>query len=128
MYNRTQLMGRVVKDPEKKNLSSFDLTQFTIAQNRKVKDKETSHYYDCKAWGKLSQRAMTLKKGDLIILEGRLDQETWTKQDGSKASKLVINIQSLQLIPKLEKLNYDTSEGIYPAIEVDYTGAGEEIF
>lgn len=117
-------MGRLVKDPEKKNISSFDLTQFTIAQNRKIKEREETHFYDCKAWGKQSEWAMKLKKGDLVILEGRLDQETWSKQDGTKASKLVINIQRLQLIPKMDRIS-NPSENIYPEPIEDYNDGGE---
>ena len=126
MYNRFQLIGRLVKNPERKNLSTFDLAQFTLAQNRKVKEQDIAQYYDCKAWGKTCDRMMNFKKGDLVLIEGRLDQETWQKSDGTKGSKLVVNVMSCMLIPKIDKV--DISEGIYPHVEIEYSGAAENIF
>lgn len=126
MYNRIQLIGRLAKNPEKKNLSTFDLAQFTLVQNRKSKEQDIAQYYDCKAWGKTCEKIMNFKKGDLVLIEGRLDQETWSKPDGTKGSKHIVNVMSCMLIPKLDKV--DTSEGIYPHVEVEYSGAGEDIF
>lgn len=127
MYNRFQLIGRLVKNPERKNLSTFDLAQFTLAQNRKVKEQDIAQYYDCKAWGKTCDRIMNFKKGDLIFIEGRLDQETWQKQDGTRGSKHVINVNAIMVIHKADQVS-DPSEGIYPAVEVDYNGSADEIF
>lgn len=128
MWNEIQLIGRLVKDPDRKKVSSYDLAQFTLVQNKGTGDKQIAMYYDCKAWGKACEKSMQFKKGDLIIIRGRLDQETWTKQDGTRGSKHVINVNIMMLIPKTDKLNADPSEGIYPAVEVDYSGPAEAIF
>lgn len=127
MWNKIQLIGRLTREPERKNISSYDLAQFSLAQNKKQKDKDVAMYYDCKGWGKVCERVMKLKKGDLVIVEGRLEQETWSRQDGTRGSKHVINVNAVMVIPKADQIS-DPSEGNYPGVEVDYSGPAEDIF
>lgn len=100
MWNYIQLIGRVTKDVELKKVGGYDMATFSLAQNRKVKDKEIAMYFDCKAWNKTGERAGKLKKGELVVVQGRLEQEQWEDNHGNKKSKHVVNVQSILVIPK----------------------------
>lgn len=112
MYNYIQLIGRVVKDAETKQFGSNGLAQFTLVQNRKVKEKEIANYYDCKAWNKIAERASKLIKGNYIVVQGRLEQESWQDNNGNKRSKHVIVVQSLLVIPKGESHEDESQEEV----------------
>ena len=121
MWNKIQLLGRLTKDPEQKKAGSYDITVFSLAQNIKNKDNENAHFYDCKAWNKTAQLMMNAKKGDLILIDGKLEHERWEK-NGTKYSKHIINVQSVFFLNKLQNQKTDESEGIYP----DYQSGMED--
>jgi single-strand DNA-binding protein len=89
--NRIVVCGRLVRDPELKNVGGYDLCSFTIASSKKTKDKNIANFFDITLWGKLAPFiAEFSRKGKQVIVDGRLDQQTWEGQDGSKKSKMVI--------------------------------------
>ena len=97
--NRVVVCGRLTKDPELKSVSGYDLCTFTIAVGKKTKDKKLANFFDVNVWGKL---AVIIKdfasKGKQVIVDGKLDQQTWDDKDGSKRSKIVIIADSVQLV------------------------------
>ena len=103
--NSVTIEGRLGSDPEKKGNENGPVL-FTVCwnQNRKLPSGEwesTPNWFDVKTWGKTRDTALGLRKGDLAVVEGRLKQEVWEK-DGQKRSKLVIEAQSVAVVPKGE--------------------------
>jgi len=97
-------MGRVVADPMiRYTPSGTAVCNFSLANNDMYvsngEKKESVNYYDCQAWGKLAE-VMTeyCKKGQQIIIEGRLKQDRWDDQDGKKRSKIIINIDNFTFV------------------------------
>lgn len=115
IWNRIQLIGRLTRDPETKQVGQYELTQFSIAQNYKNKSGDVSHFFDCKAWNKAAQSASKLTKGELVIIEGKLEQESWQRKDGGHASKHVVNVNYIVQMHKSANagIKEDPSEGIY---------------
>lgn len=118
MWNKIQLIARLTRDPESKNAGGFQIAQFSLAQSQKIGANEKSSFYECKAWNKAAEKAMQYKKGDLIIVEGRIDQESWDAKDGTKRSKHVITVTSSMLIPKGDSLKIDDLSEPYKKQEV----------
>ena len=95
--NKTMIVGRLTRDPEMKHMQSgAALASFSIAVNRRRKDKQTGEYvedvsfFDCEAWERSAEFIEKyFAKGKAIFVEGRLKQDTWEK-DGQKRSKVVI--------------------------------------
>ena len=102
--NRVMMVGRLVKDPEKRDLSSgTSVASFTIANNRSyVKNGEKSEqvsYFECIAWGKLAEMiSQYCKKGKLIGIDGRLQQRSWDDNDGKKRYKTEIVVENIQFL------------------------------
>lgn len=100
-YNKVILMGNITRDPElRQTQGGTSVVKFTVAINDKIKDKDTTSFIDCTAFGKTAENiAKYFHKGSPILIEGRLRQESWTdKQSGQNRSKLVIVADKFEFV------------------------------
>lgn len=104
-YNKVLLIGNLTRDPQLSYLpSQTAVVDFGIAVNRRWtgKDgqaKESTCFVDCRAFaGQAETINKYLTKGKPIFVEGRLDYDTWTAQDGTKRSKHRITVESFQFL------------------------------
>ena len=104
-FNQVILIGHMTRDPELTTIpSGTPMCKFGIAHNHKFKDKSETSFFDCVAWGKTADTiAEYHKKGDAIMVVGRLKQENWQATDGQKRSKVGIVVESFTFMPKGEK-------------------------
>ena len=85
MFNKTFLIGRLVRDPEVRvTVSGITVARFTVAIDRvKRKDQEDSQtdFINVVAWRRLGEIAgQYLKKGKLVSIEGALRVDTYQKE------------------------------------------------
>jgi single-strand DNA-binding protein len=90
-YNRVILAGNLTKDPELRFVEidgdGVPVCSFGLAVNRVRSRNEEVDFFDISAWRELGETiANYKKKGDPILVEGRLQYRTWEAQDGSKRS------------------------------------------
>lgn len=99
-YNRTVLIGNVVRDTEVRQAGNTSVTDNTIAVTERFADKEVTSFVDITLWGKncdVFQRHCP--KGRTVLIEGSLRQDKWEdKETGAKRSKLFVNVDKLVLI------------------------------
>lgn len=82
------IVGNLTKDPELRfTQTQKPVTSFSVAVNRRSKDgQDFTSYFDCVAWQDLGEHvAQSLAKGDRVIVQGRFDQRSWLRDDGTKA-------------------------------------------
>jgi single-strand DNA-binding protein len=102
-HNSVSLVGRLTRDGELKYIpSGLALLKFSLAVNRSKKEgdgyKDIASFFDCVLWGKMGESlAQYLAKGKQVVVSGSLEQERW-EQDGAARSRVVVNVQSLQLL------------------------------
>lgn len=92
-FNKVIIMGNLTRDPEVRTIpSGMTVCEITLAVNEKYKDKEHVSFVDVTVWGKQAETlARWKKKGEPLLVEGKLRQETWTdKQTGQKRSKMKV--------------------------------------
>ncbi|MEE9312387.1 MAG: single-stranded DNA-binding protein [Planctomycetota bacterium] len=92
-FNKVIIMGNLTRDPEVRTIpSGMTVCEITLAVNEKYKDKETVSFVDVTVWGKQAETlARWKKKGEPLLVEGKLRQESWTdKQTGQKRSKMKV--------------------------------------
>lgn len=100
--NRVVLIGRLTRDPEiRYTPSGTAVASFSLANSKTFtqtgKKKEQVSYFDCIAWSKLGEIITEYcKKGQMIAIEGRLQQSRWDDQDGKKRSKVEIVLENFQ--------------------------------
>lgn len=128
--NRVMQLGRLVRDPETKQVNGTTLLHGTIVTSRKWKGsdgeiKEKPCYVDFKIWGK---RADTFSKyvfkGHVVYLEGGLDLDSWETDDGSKRSKLSILVENFELLPQKKSDDERQSNSRSQSQEPEYSSDG----
>ena len=112
--NITLIRGNLARDPEVRSVSTGGkqtaVVNFTVATSREYtkasgeKDKITS-FINCEAWDTGAEIiGESFKKGDLVMIEGSLRNDTWEK-DGVKHSSLKVRVNNFSKITKLTRSN-----------------------
>jgi single-strand DNA-binding protein len=104
MLNRHELIGRVGKDVEVRNLDNGNMVaNFSIATTEKWKDKsgekkEETSWHNIVIWGKLAEIAQKyVKKGDLIYVSGKSKTRSWEK-DGITRYTTEVYVDDLKML------------------------------
>ncbi len=106
-YNKAIIIGNVTRDPEIKALpSGAKVTSLSIATNRVWKDqsgqkKEQTDFHNVVVFGRQAETvAQYIKKGNMLMVEGRLQTRSWDGTDGKKNYRTEIVADRVQFGPK----------------------------
>lgn len=105
-YNRVTLIGNLTRNPElRKTKSGNSVTELGLAlnrvwQNESGQKQEEVTFVDITLWGRNAENAAQyLQKGRSVLVEGRLQLETWQdKQSGQDRSKLRVVADHIQFL------------------------------
>lgn len=108
MYlNKALIAGNLTRDPEQKALpSGMAVCSFSVATNRVWKDKdgnkqESADYHNIVVFGRQAETCgQYLKKGQQVLVEGRIQTRSWDGQDGVKRYRTEIVADRVQFGPK----------------------------
>lgn len=88
MLNIITIMGRMVRDPElRRTGNSHAVASFTVAVERDYAQngQKEVDYIDCVAWRQTGEFVSKyFKKGNMIVVTGRLQIRNWNDKDGNK--------------------------------------------
>lgn len=88
--NKFQFMGRLTKDPEVRYTSgnNTQVTTFSLAVNRRFVaqgGERQADFFNLTAFGKTAEFcAKYFKKGQQVLVEGRIQNRTWDDANGQK--------------------------------------------
>jgi len=110
-FNRVILMGNLTRDPDVRTAGTagMKVARIGIAVNERRRDRngqvqEFPVFVDIDAWDKLAELCgQYLTKGSPILVEGRLQMDTWEK-DGVKHQKLKVRAATIKFLPKGDRL------------------------
>ncbi len=133
MYNKVVLVGHLTRDVEiRYSQSGSAIGNVGIATSRKWKSqtgeqKEEVMFIDLTFFGRTAEIAnQYLRKGSKVLVDGRLTFQQWTAQDGTKRSKHVITVESLQMLDsKADAMNPNNNNGYYNQASQNNYGGGE---
>lgn len=99
-FNRVVLAGNLTRDPELRFTGNgIPVCGFGLAVNRVRSKSEEVDFFDITAWRELGETiANYKKKGDPILIEGRLQFSTWQAQDGTKRNKVDVVADNIQFL------------------------------
>ena len=105
--NSLALSGRLVRDPEFMPGENTLLATFTLAVNHQYKTRQGEPQKEvafilCKTFGAWAKNLEGGRKGDTVIVSGRLRTESW-ESNGVKHQKLVVVCQNVLLVPRADK-------------------------
>lgn len=126
MINRVVLVGRLTRDPERRNKNSDNaVCAFTVAVDNRQKNPDGTRgtsFINCIAFSQQAENMLKyVTKGSLVGVEGRLSQRSFTRQDGSKGSVIEVVCDSVQF---LEPKGSNSNSGDAPTF--DDNTAGED--
>lgn len=107
LKNSVQLMGHLGQDPEVVNLESGKkLVKFSLATNEFYYDSSgekvtNTYWHNIVAWGKTANFIETyLKKGQEVLLRGKLAPRSYEDKDGEKRYITEINCSEIESTSK----------------------------
>ncbi len=107
MYlNKVFIIGNLTRDPELRSLpSGVQVTSFSVATNRVWKDRdgakqESTEFHNVVVFGRQAETtAQYLKKGNSVLVEGRLQTRSWDAE-GVKKYRTDIIADRVQFGPR----------------------------
>lgn len=105
--NKVFVLGRLTADPQLRTTpAGQSVTSFSVATNRVWNDKtgnrqEETEYHNVVVWGRQAEIASQfLKKGSVVLIEGRLRTRSWQDKEGQSRKITEIICERLQLGPR----------------------------
>jgi single-strand DNA-binding protein len=101
-FNKVILAGNLTRDPELRfTQSGIPVCGFGLAVNRVFSKNEEVDFFNISAWRELGERvANYTKKGDPVLVEGKLQYRTWETQDGTKRSAVDVVADNVQFLSR----------------------------
>ncbi len=104
-FNKVIIVGNLTKDPVVRTIPSgktvcdLSLASNQIFSTANGEKKERTTFIDVAVWGKSGEIAgQYLTKGRAVLIEGRLDQQSWETPEGQKRSKHIITANRVQFL------------------------------
>ena len=100
--NRVLLIGNLTGDPElieagKSKIVNASLANHQFFENGQDERQEVTTFVEIKIWGSSAENfAKFARRGQEILVEGSLRQDRWEDDQGSKRTKLYLNVMSWQ--------------------------------
>ncbi|WP_328442835.1 single-stranded DNA-binding protein [Amycolatopsis sp. NBC_00438] len=98
------IIGNLTDDPTSRFFDSGSfVTNFTVASTPRKLNRATGEWEDgdalflrCNAWGQLGENIVnSLRKGHRVMVQGRLQQRSYTAKDDEKRTVLELNVDEV---------------------------------
>ncbi len=125
MTNHITIHGNIGQPPELKYTNSqLEVAEFTVADNYGKDDKKKTTWHNVVVFGKLALNiASTFTKGDSVIISGRLEQEEYTKKDGSKGKSIRVIADEVGYSLRWKAVVPDQTEQVLRQVADKFPGA-----
>ena len=86
MSNHITIHGNVSQEPEMRvTTSGLNVLSFSVADSYGKDEKKKVTFHNITVFGQLAENvASSIKKGDTVIVTGRMETDEYTKKDGTK--------------------------------------------
>jgi single stranded DNA-binding protein len=90
--NHITIAGNVSQEPELRvTTSGMNVLTFNVADSHGKDDKKKTTFHSITVFGQLAENvAASIKKGDTVLVSGRVEVDEYTKKDGSKAKSIKV--------------------------------------
>lgn len=103
--NRITLIGRLGQNPEVKTTEAgLKIANFSIATNGGSKDNPTTTWHRLTVFDKSADFVEKYyQKGDLVLVDGELENRVFNDKDGNKRYQLQIKVKRTQILSSLRQ-------------------------
>ena len=111
----SQILGTLVRDPEKIETSASSFVVFTVASNnKKIRQNEEpgSTFVNCTFFGKKGEVVLNnLSKGDPIFVFGELSERSWERGD-KQGKNLTLEVSDFQFVGSKKSREEESEEPV----------------
>lgn len=101
--NTVTLVGNLVEDPELRfTPTGVAMAKLRLAVNRRWMDRSTNewqeeaHFFTATCWRDMAENVSeSLRKGNRILVTGRLQQRQWENEQGERRSMVEVSIDEI---------------------------------
>lgn len=126
MLNVITVMGRLTRDPElRRTGNGIAVASFTVAVDRDFAQdgKKETDFVDCVAWRQTGEFVSKyFKKGNMIVVKGRLQIRSWTDKDGNKRKTAEVVADNCYFGSTKSDSGYSNNGNGYGNNGADYSG------
>lgn len=142
LENTAIVVGNLAADPEYRRLdNNAEVTNFRVGSTRRRYDKDSGTWVDLEtSWWRVScwrglavNTAASLRKGDRVVVVGRVRTNFWEKEDGRSGTSVEIEADAVghdlawgtskfQRIVRSERLELPTVEDPETGLRIDADG------
>ncbi len=127
MLNEGILLGRLTKDIElKKTSTGKSYATFTLAVTRNFKNQHGEYdtdFINCRCWSNTAETVNKyVKKGDLIVVKGRLTGNRYTDTQGATKYITEVNVERISFLQSARK-----TEQVEKKDEDPFADFGEQV-
>jgi single-strand DNA-binding protein len=124
------VIGNLGKDATVNNVNGKTVINFSVAHTEKYKDQQGNQnqkttWVDAAWWTDKTTIAQYLKKGTQVYLEGIPEVKTFSKQDGTTGTSLVLRVGGCQLLGSSNGGSSSASNTSAPAQSNDFSAQGQ---
>ena len=125
MSNTVTICGNLTREPEIRYTREGQATcQLGVAVNRRWMNRttqeweESTSFFDVVAWRDLAENiALSLTKGQAVVVHGTLEQRSWETQEGEHRSK--VEITATDVGPSLRYATADVHKTERRVVQTD---------
>lgn len=106
-FNKVIIAGRVTADPQMRStptgqhVANFGVATNRVWYNASQQKQESVEFHNIVVWGKQAEvAAKFLKKGGLVLVDGRLQTRSWQDKSGAPRKTTEIVAERIQLGPR----------------------------
>lgn len=124
--NKFQFLGRLTKDPETRAIANSDtqVATFSVAVNRRFADKSgerQTDFFNLTAFGKTAEFCSKyFRKGQQVLVEGRIQNRTWEDQNGQKRYMTDFIIENAYFADSKREGNYGSDSTPAPSSDGEF--------
>lgn len=117
--NSVQILGNLARDPELRfTKTGRAVATFTVAATNTYIDsatnetKEQTAFINCVAWGKNGEAVGNCKKGERLLVNGRIQTRSYEDSNGQKkyVTEVVADFVGKKLDGEFDSSNFDSFE------------------
>lgn len=100
--NVLNIIGNLTRDPESRQVGDKTVCNFTVAVNRRQRDKDgntVADFFRVSAWGKTGENCQKfLSKGRKVAVTGSVSVHPFAGQDGTPKANLEVFAQDVEFL------------------------------
>jgi single-strand DNA-binding protein len=108
-YQKVIVVGRLGRDPESRQAGGSTVANFSVATDETYKDKsgerqKKTEWHKVVVWGKQAEIAQQyLRKGLLVLVEGKLETREWEDKSGNKQRTTEIRCDNFRMLERKQE-------------------------